>query len=131
MQGDIIVTSKVNAGSQFTIDLPRYYSKQRQNPRRVIRDCYLMDPAEIENQSNPDYPTVATLAKVLIIDDDAATRDVIERHQSDGYAVMSSGMGRRAAKCSNLEARLDSLDINMPGKNGWQVLKRSKKMRSF
>ena len=82
-----------------------------------------------EDQSNPDYPTVASLGKVLIIDDDAPTRDVIERYlRSDGYAVMSARNGSEGLQSARTwKPDLIALDINMPGKNGWQVLEEIKK----
>jgi signal transduction histidine kinase/CheY-like chemotaxis protein len=130
MLGDIIVTSEVNVGSQFVIDLPRYYSDQKSRSSEVSSRL----PSEIpkvatENQSNQDYPTVASLGKVLIIDDDAPTRDVIERHlRSDGYAVMTARNGSEGLQSARTwKPDLIALDINMPGKNGWQVLDEIKK----
>ena len=130
MHGDITVTSEVNVGSQFTIDLPRYYSEQKPKLSSEASDSLVNSSAVvIEDQSNPDYPTVASLGKVLIIDDDAPTRDVIERHlRSDGYAVMSAKNGSEGLQSARTwKPDLIALDINMPGKNGWQVLEEIKR----
>ena len=130
MHGDIIVTSEVNVGSQFTIDLPRYYSDRKSGSSAGHSGMPSNESTgALENQSNPDYPTVATLGKVLIIDDDAATRDVIERHlRGDGYAVMSAQNGSEGLQSARTwKPDLIALDINMPGKNGWQVLEEIKK----
>ena len=130
MHGDIIVTSEVNVGSQFTIDLPRYYSARKSGSSAGHSGMPSNESTgALENQSNPDYPTVATLGKVLIIDDDAATRDVIERHlRGDGYAVMSAQNGSEGLQSARTwKPDLIALDINMPGKNGWQVLEEIKK----
>ena len=130
MHGDIIVTSEVNVGSQFTIDLPRYYSDRKSGSSAGHSGMPSNESTgALENQSNPDYPTVATLGKVLIIDDDAATRDVIERHlRGDGFAVMSAQNGSEGLQSARTwKPDLIALDINMPGKNGWQVLEEIKK----
>ena len=130
MLGDIIVTSEVNVGSQFTIDLPRYYSDQKSGSSIDTSALSTELPSVATgDQSNPDYPTVASLGKVLIIDDDAPTRDVIERYlRGDGYAVMSARNGSEGLQSARTwKPDLIALDINMPGKNGWQVLEEIKK----
>ena len=130
MLGDIIVTSEVNIGSQFTIDLPRYYSDQKSRPSSDLSGSSPELPIDAtKDQSKSDYPTVASLGKVLIIDDDAPTREVIERHlRGDGYAVMSACNGSEGLQSARTwKPDLIALDINMPGKNGWQVLEEIKK----
>ena len=138
MRGDISVTSKVNVGSQFTVDLPRYFldhtlSSSDENLEQTSFSC----PIETPTVSSQDYyPTVASLGKVLIIDDDAPTRDVIERHlRSDGYAVMTAQNGSEGLQNARTwKPDLIALDINMSGKNGWQVLdeiKRDKQLAAI
>ena len=119
----------MNVGANLH-DLPRYYSEQKPKLSSEASDSLVNSSAVvIEDQSNPDYPTVASLGKVLIIDDDAPTRDVIERHlRSDGYAVMSAKNGSEGLQSARTwKPDLIALDINMPGKNGWQVLEEIKK----
>ena len=138
MRGDITVTSEVNIGSQFTVDLPRYFSDHiSSSSDENLAQTSLSCPVETSTVSSQDYyPTVASLGKVLIIDDDASTRDVIERHlRSDGYAVMTAQNGSEGLQNARTwKPDLIALDVNMPGKNGWQVLdeiKRDKQLAAI
>ena len=130
MNGDINVTSKVNVGSNFTLDLPRYFSDTNKKVEGSIQKLQVLPDSKDDPEPHiQDYPPVAALGKVLIIDDDAPTRDVIERHlKIDGYAVMSAQNGSEGLQ--NARAwmpDLIALDLNMPGKNGWEVLDEIKK----
>ncbi|MBE9528069.1 MAG: sigma-54-dependent Fis family transcriptional regulator [Proteobacteria bacterium] len=68
---------------------------------------------------------MANKETVLIADDDESIRWVLERFFTDlGYEVVQTGNGREASSALEAgEAALAILDINMPGRDGLQVLK--------
>jgi CheY-like chemotaxis protein len=61
---------------------------------------------------------------VLVVDDDAGVRDVIEQAlTSEGYIVHAVTDGQEAlAKLRHQRVDLILLDVNMPNVDGWQVL---------
>jgi len=109
MGGDITVKSEAGRGSTFTMHVPATVAKAGAEPTLTVAP--------------------ATGAEtVLVIDDDPAVRDLVQRFLAkEGYrvAVASSGEeGLRLAK----ELRPDAitLDVIMPGLDGWAVLSRLK-----
>ena len=73
----------------------------------------------------PRAAPAPTRGTVLIIDDEKATHDLLERELSnEGYEVLHAAGGREGLKLAK-EARPDviTLDIIMPDLDGWSVLK--------
>jgi DNA-binding response OmpR family regulator len=111
MGGDINVTSEVGKGSIFTIRLPAKVAK------------LLVDkPEELEQEI-----TVTDAAKqntVLVIDDDPTIHDLLRRFlNKQGFQVRTANSGEeglRLAKMIRPEAI--TLDVMMPGMDGWSVL---------
>ncbi len=125
MCGDINVVSAIGSGSEFIVDLPRYVKSDPQT--EDVRNSHNNENCELEEitaSSKQIYPPIAPLGRVLIVDDDRATCDVIERHmKADGYAVMSVQNGSEGVQSARIwKPDLIALDINMPGKSGWEVL---------
>ena len=104
MQGTVGVTSVLDEGSTFTIKVPRYLE-----PKVTISE-------EISGDSGP---------LVLIIDDDLNTHDLAGRMLSqNGYRVIHSIDGIRGMELAREKSPdIILLDIMMPEKNGWEVLK--------
>ena len=108
--GDITVTSKPGQGSCFTIRLPRVVI----DPKKVT--------LEVEEESQP--PVVGG-SSVLVIDDDAAVRELVKRSLSkEGLDVMMASGGKDGLELAR-KYRPDviTLDVQMPGMDGWEVLK--------
>ena len=108
--GDVAVESTSGAGSTFTITLPA-----------VGPDA----TAEAAESASQPSPAAATRGTVLIIDDDKATHDLLERDFSDqGYEVLHALGGREGLKVAKAtRPDLITLDIIMPDLDGWSVLK--------
>jgi CheY-like chemotaxis protein len=72
--------------------------------------------------TTPDVP--ADAACVLVIDDDATARALLRRHLTKaGYRVEEAADGRTGLeRARDLRPRAITLDVMMPGMDGWAVL---------
>jgi CheY-like chemotaxis protein len=110
MGGDIQLQSEFGRGSVFTVRLPRVAGKARA----------VAPPARA---AAPPAPAPSPL--VLVVDDEKATRELIARGlQREGFRVLSAATGEEALRLAR-EKRPDaiSLDVLMPGMDGWTVLR--------
>ncbi len=109
MGGDVTVESESGLGSTFTIRLPARVAEA------VVEPAVSVPPAE---------PALAGIGTVLVIDDEAAVRDLMQRFLTkEGFRVVTAQGGEEGLQRAR-ELRPDAitLDVMMPGMDGWAVL---------
>ncbi|HJS75582.1 MAG TPA: response regulator [Vicinamibacteria bacterium] len=110
MGGDITVQSEPGKGSTFIAQIP----VEVVDPKKVTL------PVEDIGEA-----TIVEGSSVLVIDDDPSVRDVVKRSLSkEGVAVMTAANGEEGLELAR-KHRPDviTLDVQMPGMDGWEVLK--------
>jgi signal transduction histidine kinase/CheY-like chemotaxis protein/ligand-binding sensor domain-containing protein len=112
MGGDLVVASEPGQGSIFTVTLPVEVKEPA-------------SPAEARATRAAPVPGLPTPhSTVLVIDDEAIARDLIERALlKEGFHVELAADGRSGLEqARKLKPQAITLDVMMPGMDGWAVL---------
>jgi signal transduction histidine kinase/CheY-like chemotaxis protein len=111
MGGSVSVESEPGLGTAFTVTLPR--------------DVAPAPAAEVPRHRAAAEPGAAT---VLVVDDDAGTREMLERMLAkEHYRVVSAAGGDEGLRLAReLLPDVITLDVMMAGTDGWTVLARLK-----
>jgi signal transduction histidine kinase/ActR/RegA family two-component response regulator len=114
MGGDITVESEPGAGSCFTLLIPVDYPQVEAEP--------------VETTVIAPKPETAGKARILVVDDDEAARELSTRIlEKQGYQVETAESGAEGlAAIAKSPPDLVVLDVMMPGMDGWQVLEQLK-----
>ena len=112
MGGDVIVTSELGVGSVFTLYVPR--------------ECP-QDYDELEQGNTIDKLTEEEKI-VVLIDDDVAMHDLIRRTLSKiGLKLVGAVDSEKGMQIvREMKPKLLLLDVLMPGRDGWSILKECK-----
>ncbi len=106
MGGDVTVTSAPGKGSTFVVRLPANTT----GPNPAMREIAA--------------PEVEGAARVLVIDDDPGVRELLARTLAkEGFNVATASSGEQGvARAKDFAPAVITLDVMMPGMDGWAVL---------
>jgi signal transduction histidine kinase/CheY-like chemotaxis protein len=114
MGGDVTVESELGVGSTFTIRLPA-----RVEPIQPV----VVEPSSgTENAETTEPPSDGRI--VLVIDDDPSVRDLMVRFLTrEGFHVVTAARGEDGLRLARQHRpAVITLDVLMPGMDGWAVL---------
>jgi signal transduction histidine kinase/DNA-binding response OmpR family regulator len=130
MGGEIRVESELGKGSVFTVRLPRVAHSQppsapaRPALARPASPAPVPVPSPAPAAGGPRPAPVEAPPTVLVVDDDNPTRELIARGlRKEGFTVLTAASAEEGVRIAR-EKRPDviSLDVLMPGMDGWTAL---------
>jgi signal transduction histidine kinase/DNA-binding NarL/FixJ family response regulator len=119
MKGRIGVESQTGEGSTFTVHIPAQVKLEAVGPIQAEGDSDASD-AMAEIKTGRDT--------ILVIDDDAAVRELMSRFLGKlGFNVLTVASGEEGLRLAKqVRPVLITLDVVMPGCDGWSVLSKMK-----
>ncbi|MGI3187447.1 response regulator [Nioella aestuarii] len=133
MGGSIRVESTIGQGSSFIVTLPKETQKKHAGlEEEAAISGATSEPSSSDEDATPtsteSIKDASARKTVLVIDDEASARELLKKRlEADGCSVIlaKSGAEGLALAAEHLPA-LITLDVMMPGMDGWTVLRRLK-----
>jgi len=124
MGGDVTAHSVSGAGSIFTIKLPAVVSEPKSEGAAEAVGAEAVIVSRQEGVAEGAETLLPTGSCVLVVDDDPTQRDLIQRFLSkEGFCVRTAGGGDAGLRLARqLRPAAITLDVMMPGMDGWSVL---------
>jgi len=122
MGGDVTVRSVSGEGSVFTIKLPAAVNEVKPETAAESADAVIASLHEWGGDGAEPMPSAGSC--VLVIDDDSTQRDLIRRFlKKEGFNVYTAARGEEGLRLARqLRPVAITLDVMMPGMDGWSVL---------
>jgi len=131
--GDLTVHSDFGKGSTFTLVLPSVIPKEKLQKHDgettpPVKSAPVSAPLSAPKPSPEKSIAPSSNILVLCIDDDPEVLDLLRRYLvPEGYSVQGASSGEEGMRLAQkLRPSVITLDIMMPEKDGWQVLRELK-----
>ncbi|MDI3485199.1 MAG: hypothetical protein PWQ50_419 [Methanolobus sp.] len=131
--GTLEVESEPGSGTKFTFELtikedPREKEKKNSTYGKQTVNLETDDSSAVSVHVEPENST-GDEELILVVEDDDASRELLEETlKHSGYRVISISRGQEALEIAEkTQPVVITLDIMMPGMDGWEVLNKLKK----
>ncbi len=129
--GDLTVDSELGQGSTFTMTIPAKIPQQlldAQQPPPSLKRPEPMRQKPAIVASLPVVPASGQQVQILSIDDDPDVIEILRKYLvPEGYSIVGALSGDEGLEMAvKMKPALITLDIMMPKKDGWQVLRELK-----
>jgi CheY-like chemotaxis protein len=127
MGGDVTVHSRLGEGSTFTVRLPSAVARRKTDSLRLMTEAAALKPPGSPGTAELILPRISK-GTILVIDDDPSACELMVRTLlKEGFMVFSAGSGEEGLKLAReVKPHVITLDVLMPGMDGWAVLKELK-----
>ena len=124
MGGDVTVESEAGKGSTFTMWLPAVVTETANIAGDAVSPAVQNGGDAAESGASGHTLTLADAETVLVIDDDPTARGLMQRLLTkEGFRVETASDGESGLRLARaLHPAAITLDVMMPGMDGWTVL---------